>query len=106
MFWKLAYCRVYSGKLATGSQVVNVNQNKKIKISKILLVHANKREEIKECIAGEIVALIINTKIFTGETLTASGAEILLEKMSFPETVVALAVEAKTVADCDKLIAA
>ncbi|MBP7653456.1 elongation factor G [Candidatus Dependentiae bacterium] len=103
-FGKLIYIRIYSGKVSVGEQVINVNQNKKIRIGKILLMHANKREEIKECSAGEIVAIVVNCKMFTGETLTAKGSELYLEKMMFPETVVSIAVEAKTVAEHDKLL--
>jgi len=103
-FGKLIYIRVYSGKAAVGDQITNVNQNKKVRIGKILMMHANKREEIKECSAGEIVALASNCKMFTGETLTEKGYEVYLEKMTFPETVAAIAVEAKTVAEHDKLL--
>ncbi len=101
---KLIYIRVYSGKIKNGAQVVNVNQNKKMRVGKILLMHANKREEVNECSRGEIAALVMNQKAYTGETLTEEGQEMYLEKMNFPETVVSIALEAKTVAEHDKLI--
>ena len=101
---KLVYIRIYSGRLKNGSQIINVNQKKKVRIGKILLMHSNKREEIDECFYGEIVAVAMNQKAYTGETLTQENHEMLLEKMNFPETVVSVALEAKTVAEHDKLV--
>ena len=100
---RLAYIRIYSGRLKAGGVVLNVNTGKKERINRILQMHANKREEIPEATCGEIVAIVGFKKIRTGDTLSALEKPILLEEMSFPEPVVFVAIEPKTKADQEKL---
>ena len=99
----LTFIRVYSGKLEVGKATSNPSKNKKEKISKLLLMHANKREEIQSVSTGEIAAVIGLRFTATGETLCDEGHPILLEKMDFPEPVISMAIEPKTQADTDKL---
>ncbi len=100
---KITYIRVYSGVLKSGSYVYNVNRGKQERISRILLMHANQREEIQEAFAGEIVALVGPKITKTGDTLSDKNHPILLETIEFPEPVISLAIEPKTKADQDKL---
>lgn len=100
---KLTYTRLYSGVLESGSYVYNVNRDKKERVSRILLMHANQREEIDRAYAGEIVALVGPKDTRTGDTLADSDNPILLEKISFPEPVISLAIEPATKADQEKL---
>jgi len=100
---KLTYARIYSGILKSGSYVYNPRTREKERISRILLMHANQREEIDNAFAGEIVALVGPKKAKTGDTLVAEGAPIILETIKFPEPVISLAVEPKTKADQEKL---
>src|SRR3990167_7627203 len=100
---KLTYFRVYSGKVTAGSYIYNSSKNENERIGRILLMHANHREEIKEAYAGEIVALVGLKDTATGDTLSDEKEPIVLEKISFPEPVISLAIEPKTKADQEKL---
>jgi len=100
---KLTYTRIYSGVLEAGSYVYNVNRDKKERVSRLLLMHANQREEIDKAYAGEIVALVGPKETRTGDTLSSQEHPILLEKINFPEPVISLAIEPKTKADQEKL---
>jgi len=99
----LTFIRVYSGKLEVGKSAHNPAKNKKEKISKLLLMHANKREEVQSISTGEIAAAIGLRFTSTGDTLCDENSPILLEKMDFPEPVISMAIEPKTQADSDKL---
>jgi elongation factor G len=103
---KLTYFRVYSGKLAAGSRVLNVSTGKTERIGRLLMMHANHREEIEECYAGDICAGVGLKQTATGDTLAAPDAPIELETIEFPEPVIAVAIEPKTKADQEKLGAA
>src|SRR4051812_5908950 len=103
---KLTYFRVYSGKLAAGSRVLNVSTGKTERIGRLLMMHANHREEIEECYAGDICAGVGLKQTGTGDTLAAPDAPIELETIEFPEPVIAVAIEPKTKADQEKLGAA
>lgn len=100
---KLTYTRIYSGTLASGSYVYNVNRNVKERVSRIMLMHANSREEVDKAYAGEIVALVGPKDSRTGDTLADESYPMLLEQISFPEPVISLAIEPKTKADQEKL---
>ncbi len=100
---KLTYVRIYSGTLNSGSYVYNVNSQKKERVSRLLLMHANHREEIDKAFAGEIIALVGPKETKTGDTLADENAPILLEQITFPEPVISLAIEPKTKADQEKL---
>ena len=100
---KLTYVRIYSGVLESGSYVFNAAKRTKERVSRILLMHANQREEIDKAFAGEIIALVGPKNTKTGDTLSDSQDQIVLEQISFPEPVISLAVEPKTKADQEKL---
>ncbi|MDA1316794.1 MAG: elongation factor G [bacterium] len=100
---KITYARIYSGTLTSGSYVYNVNNGKKERVSRLLLMHANQREEISEAYAGEIVALVGPKESKTGDTLANEDHPILLEQIVFPEPVISLAIEPKTKSDQEKL---
>ncbi|MEN9327196.1 MAG: elongation factor [Candidatus Parcubacteria bacterium] len=100
---KLTYTRIYSGILESGTYVYNVNKNTKERVSRILLMHANTREEIDKAYAGEIVALVGPKDSKTGDTLADPTHPILLEQIVFPEPVISLAIEPKSKADQEKL---
>jgi elongation factor G len=100
---RLTYFRVYSGTLKSGSYVYNVTNDKKERLSRLLRMHANHREEVDEAFAGDIVAGIGLKSTRTGDTLTMEDDEFLLEKMVFPEPVIDVAIEPKTKADQEKL---
>lgn len=100
----LSYIRVYSGTLNAGSQVYNPGQRKKEKISRLLRMHANKREELDQVTAGEIAAVVGLKFSVTGDTLCQSGDSLLLEKISFPDPVISVAIEPKSKADEQNLI--
>ncbi|MDJ0786951.1 MAG: elongation factor G [Myxococcota bacterium] len=102
----LAYARVYSGTAKTGDAVLNAATGKKERIGRLLQMHANKRQEIEQVSAGDIVAIVGLRNVATGQTLCASQHPILLENIDFPDPVISIAVEAKTQADMDKLSAA
>jgi elongation factor G len=99
----LTFARIYSGKLEASSTVLNSVKDKKEKIGRMLLMHANEREDIKEAYAGDIVALVGLKEVTTGETLCAPNAPIILERMEFPDPVIEVAVEPKTKADQEKM---
>ena len=100
---KLTYFRVYSGKLPAGGRVLNVTTGKTERIGRLLMMHANSREEIEECYAGDICAGVGLKQTGTGDTLAAPDAPIALENIEFPEPVIAVAIEPKTKADQEKL---
>jgi elongation factor G len=100
---RLAFFRVYSGRLDAGSYVLNTRTNKKERISRVLQMHANKQNPIEFIEAGDIGAAVGFKDIRTGDTLCAEDKPIVLESMTFPEPVIGLAVEPKTQADVDKL---
>ena len=99
----LTFARIYSGVMTSGSYVLNSVKDKKERIGRMLLMHANHREELKEAYAGDIVALVGLKETTTGETLCAEGKPVILEKMEFPEPVIEVAVEPKTKADVEKM---
>jgi elongation factor G len=99
----LTYVRVYSGHAKAGDQVLNTATGRKERLGRLLQMHANKRQEIDEVYAGDIVAVVGLKKIHTGETLAAVNAPILLESLEFPAPVISIAIEPKTTADMDKL---
>ncbi len=100
---QLTFFRVYSGTLATGTSVLNATKGKTERIGRLLKMHANKREEIKEVFAGDIAAAVGLKFVTTGDTLSNEKKPILLESMTFPEPVISLAIEPKTKADQEKL---
>jgi len=100
---RLTYIRVYSGILKSGDNVFNTMQRKQERAGRLLLMHANKREEIKEATAGEIVAVVGLKETTTGDTLCDKEHPIVLESIIFPDPVISLAIEPKTRADQEKL---
>ena len=100
---KLSFVRIYSGTLKAGEDVFNPSLNKKEKISRILKMHANKRERVEEAYAGDIVGVLGLKKSSTGETLCSSKDQVLLEKMEFDKPVISIAIEPRTHADQEKL---
>ncbi len=100
---RLAYVRVYSGRLEAGSTVYNANNRRRERIGRLLQMYADKREEIKACDAGDIAAVVGLKQSFTGETLCDPNSEVLLETIEFPEPVVKVAIEPKSKADQDKM---
>jgi elongation factor G len=100
---QLTFFRVYSGTLTSGSSVLNATKNKTERIGRLLKMHANKREEIKEVNAGDIAAAVGLKSVTTGDTLCDEKKPILLESMEFPDPVISLAIEPKTKADQEKL---
>jgi len=100
---RLTYLRVYSGTLKKGAQVLNTRTDKKERVGRILLMHANKQEDLDEASAGEIVAIVGPKATGTGDTLCDPKKPIVLESMAFPDPVVSVAIEPKTKADEDKL---
>jgi elongation factor G len=99
----LTFARIYSGKLEAASTVLNSVKDKREKIGRMLLMHANNREDIKEAYAGDIVALVGLKDVTTGDTLCAPLKPIILERMEFPDPVIEVAVEPKTKADQEKM---
>jgi elongation factor G len=100
---KLCYVRVYSGKIAVRGTVLNVTTGKRERLTRILRMHANRREDIPEAMAGDIVAAVGLNKTTTGDTLSDPKHPILLERMVFPVPVISVAIEPKTKADEEKL---
>lgn len=100
---RLIYTRVYSGKLVTGMQLYNSTKDHTERLGRILLMHADKREEIKEAYAGEIVAIVGLKQVSTGDTLSDVDHPIVLEAISFPDPVISLAIEPKTKSDQEKM---
>jgi elongation factor G len=100
---KLTYFRVYSGKLSAGSRVLNVSTGRTERIGRILMMHANEREEVGEVYAGDIAAAVGIKQVVTGDTLCAPDRPIKLEMIVFPEPVIKVAIEPKTKADQEKM---
>ncbi len=103
---KLTYFRVYSGTLEAGSRVLNSTNGKTERIGRLLMMHANTREEIEQCYSGDILAGVGLKQTSTGDTLAAPDAPIILEQIVFPEPVIAVAIEPKTKVDQEKLATA
>src|ERR1700739_1667408 len=99
----ITFCRIYSGTLSSGTGVINSTRERKERIGRMLLMHANNREDIKEAYAGDIVALAGLKEARTGDTLCDPHHEVILEKMEFPEPVIEIAIEPKSKADQEKL---
>ncbi|MFB0559091.1 MAG: elongation factor G [Dehalococcoidales bacterium] len=100
---RLVYFRVYSGRVGVGSQVFNATRSKKERIGRLLLMHANRREEVTEADTGAIVATLGLKHTFTGDTLCHASQPVLLESIRFPEPVMSTAIEPRTRADQDKM---
>ncbi|MGB9296474.1 MAG: elongation factor G, partial [Pseudolabrys sp.] len=99
----ITFCRIYSGTLQSGTGVINSTKERKERIGRMLLMHANNREDIKEAYAGDIVALAGLKEVRTGDTLCDAQKPVILEKMEFPEPVIEIAIEPKSKADQEKL---
>jgi elongation factor G len=99
----ITFCRIYSGILQSGTGVVNSTRERKERIGRMLLMHANNREDIKEAYAGDIVALAGLKEARTGDTLCDPQNQVILEKMEFPDPVIEIAIEPKSKADQEKL---
>ncbi|HUA22152.1 MAG TPA: elongation factor G [Bryobacteraceae bacterium] len=99
---QLAFIRVYSGRLGAGESVFNVAKNRKERVGRLVKMHANKREDIQEILAGDICAAVLKN-VSTGDTICDEKKPILLESIDFPEPVIQLAIEPKTKADQEKL---
>jgi elongation factor G len=102
-YGKLTYFRVYAGQVDQGTTVLNVTQDKKERIGRLLQMHANSREDIDTVYAGDIAAAVGLKNVRTGDSLTSTDSPLLLEKMEFPEPVISVAIEPKSKADQDKL---
>jgi elongation factor G len=99
----ITFCRIYSGTMASGTGVINSTKERKERIGRMLLMHANNREDIKEAFAGDIVALAGLKEVRTGDTLCDAQKQVILEKMEFPDPVIEIAIEPKSKADQEKL---
>jgi len=99
----ITFCRIYSGTLVSGTGVINSTKERKERIGRMLLMHANNREDIKEAYAGDIVALAGLKETRTGDTLCDPKFPVILEKMEFPDPVIEIAIEPKSKADQEKL---
>ena len=99
----ITFCRVYSGHVESGTTVMNSTKDKKERVGRMLLMHANNREDIKEAFAGDIVALAGLKDTRTGDTLCDPNKPVILERMEFPEPVIEIAIEPKSKADQEKL---
>jgi elongation factor G len=99
----LTFCRIYSGKLEAGTYALNANKGKKERIGRLMLMHANNREDIKAAYAGDIVAIGGLKEVITGETLCDEKMPIILERMDFPDPVIKIAIEPKSKADLEKM---
>jgi elongation factor G len=99
----ITFCRVYSGKVNAGDTLLNSSRDKKERVGRMLLMHANNREDIKEAYAGDIVALAGLKEVRTGDTLCDPSKAVILERMEFPEPVIEIAIEPKSKADQEKL---
>src|SRR5262247_1350662 len=99
----ITFCRIYSGRLESGTGVFNSTKDRKERIGRMLLMHANNREDIKEAYAGDIVALAGLKDVRTGDTLCDPQKSVILEKMEFPDPVIEIAIEPKSKADQEKL---
>jgi elongation factor G len=99
----ITFCRIYSGTMSSGTGVINSTKERKERIGRMLLMHANNREDIKEAFAGDIVALAGLKEVRTGDTLCDAQKQVILEKMDFPDPVIEIAIEPKSKADQEKL---
>jgi elongation factor G len=99
----LTFVRLYSGRLESGSYLLNTVKDQRERIGRILLMHANNREEVKEAFAGDIVALVGMKNTTTGDTLSDPQKPVVLERMEFPDPVIEVAVEPKSKADQEKM---
>ena len=99
----LMFIRIYSGKLISGSYIYNSNRDKRERVGRMLLMHSNQREEIKEASAGDIITLVGMKETITGDTLCDEANPIILENIHIPEPVISIAVEPKTKADVEKM---
>src|ERR1700726_3218349 len=99
----ITFSRIYSGRLESGTGVINSTKDRKERIGRMLLMHANNREDIKEAFAGDIVALAGLKEVRTGDTLCDAQKQVILEKMEFPDPVIEIAIEPKSKADQEKL---
>ncbi|MEZ0574625.1 elongation factor G [Halodesulfovibrio aestuarii] len=102
----LSFSRIYSGKIETGMTIFNANTGKKERVGRLLKMHANKREDIKEAYAGDIVAVVGLKNVSTGDTICAMDRPVVLESLDIPDPVIEVAIEPKTKADRDALSAA
>jgi elongation factor G len=100
---KLTYFRVYSGKLTSGSRILNTSTGKTERVGRILMMHANDREDVEEVYAGDIAAAVGIKQVVTGDTLSAPDQPVKLENIDFPEPVIKVAVEPKTKVDQEKM---
>jgi elongation factor G len=99
----LTFCRIYSGKLESGTGILNSTRDKKERVGRMLLMHANNREDVKEAYAGDIIALAGLKEVRTGDTLCDPNKPVILERMEFPDPVIEIAIEPKSKADQEKL---
>src|SRR5437016_2358068 len=99
----ITFCRIYSGRLESSTGVINSSKDRRERIGRMLLMHANNREDIKEAYAGDIVALAGLKEVRTGDTLCDPQKPVILEKMEFPDPVIEIAIEPKSKADQEKL---
>src|SRR5262249_7633595 len=99
----ITFCRIYSGTLSSGTGVINSTKDRRERIRRMLRMHANNGEDIKEAYAGDIVALAGLKEVRTGDTLCDPQKSVILEKMEFPDPVIEIAIEPKTKADQEKL---
>lgn len=100
---RMAYFRIYSGKISQGMMAYNVSTGKKERVGRLIRVYADHREDVEEILAGDIGAVLGMKSVSTGDTICSSHNQILLERISFPDPVISVAIEPKTVADQDKL---
>ena len=100
---RLTYMRVYSGSIATGSGIINATKDRKERLGRLLMMHANHREDVDSVSAGDIVAAVGLKSTTTGDTLTDAADPVILERMTFPEPVIEIAIEPKTKQDQEKL---
>jgi elongation factor G len=99
----LTFCRIYSGKIETGSSVINTVKEKRERVGRMLMMHSNDREDIKEAFAGDIIAIAGLKDVTTGDTLSDANNQVILERMEFPEPVIEIAIEPATKADQEKM---
>jgi elongation factor G len=99
----LTFCRVYSGKLETGMGIMNSTRDRRERVGRMLLMHANDRQDVKEAFAGDIIALAGLKEVRTGDTLCDANKQVILERMEFPDPVIEIAIEPKSKADQEKL---
>ena len=100
---RLAYLRIYSGKVNQGASVYNPSKDRKERIGRLIRMYADRREDIDDASAGDIVAVLGLKHSFTGDTLCDASNQVILENITFPEPVISVAIEPKTLADQDKM---